>query len=247
MHGENITADPKDQKQALREKIWQRLTEAGVARFPGAFGRIPNFVGAEQAAQLASQLSAFKKARFIKANPDSPQFPLRVLALEAGKMIFMAVPKLRDEKPFIKLDPARLRVHPMRAATIKGAFRYGEPVSPAEMPSIDLVITGCVAVTREGHRLGKGGGYSELEYALLREYGLVSTETPVITTVHPFQLVPEIPCEPHDLSVDFILTPEEIITPKSPPPKPAGIFWDLLPEEKLRQIPALKKLKENRV
>lgn len=245
MHEENITADLKGQKQTLREKIWQRLTEAGVARFPGAFGRIPNFVGAEQAAQLAGQLSVFKKARFIKANPDSPQFPLRVLALEAGKVIFMAVPKLREERPFIKLDPARLRVHPMRAATIKGAFRYGEPVSLEEMPPIDLVITGCVAVTREGHRLGKGGGYSELEYALLREYSLVSDQTPVITTVHPLQLVPEIPWEPHDLSVDLIVTPEEIITPKNPLPKPPGIFWDLLSEEKLHKIPVLQKLKES--
>ncbi len=247
MHEENITADLKDQKQILREKIWQRLTEAGVARFPGAFGRIPNFVGAEQAAQRASQLAVFNKARFIKANPDSPQFPLRVLALEAGKVIFMAVPKLREEKPFIRLDPAKLRVHPMRAATIKGAFRYGEPVSPEEMPPIDLVITGCVAVNHKGHRLGKGGGYSELEYALLREYGLVSEQTPVITTVHPLQLVPEIPREPHDLSVDFIVTPEKSISPEDPPPKPPKIFWDLLPEEKLRKIPVLQKLKAGRV
>lgn len=199
------------EKQKLREEIWELLAEAGVVRFPGAFGRIPNFVGAEEAAHLASNLSEFRQACFIKVNPDSPQFPLRVRALEAGKVLFMAVPKLRGEKPFIRLDPRKLRVHPMRAATIKGAFRYGEPVGLDEMPPIDLVVTGCVAISREGVRLGKGGGYSDLEYTLLRERGLVTEETPVLTTVHPLQIVERVPREPHDLLVDIIVTPTEVL------------------------------------
>jgi hypothetical protein len=37
-------------KQAVRELAWTRLREAGAARFPGARGRIPNFIGAEAAA-----------------------------------------------------------------------------------------------------------------------------------------------------------------------------------------------------
>jgi len=201
----------KEDKQKLREKIWERLAKAGAARFPGAFGRIPNFVGAEEAARLASTLLEFKKARYVKANPDSPQFPLRVRVLEEGKVLFMAVPKLRGKKPFIRLDPKKLRVHPMRAATIKGAFRYGEPVGLDEVPPIDLIITGCVAVNAEGARLGKGGGYSDREYALLREKGLITPETPVLTTVHPLQIVEKIPVEPHDLFCHIMVTPEEIL------------------------------------
>ena len=40
-------------KQAIRERIWSLFTERGVARFPGAVGRIPNFIGAEAAAEFA--------------------------------------------------------------------------------------------------------------------------------------------------------------------------------------------------
>ncbi len=230
-------------KKALREKVWQRLAEAGVARFPGAFGRIPNFVGAEEAAEKASQLETFQKARYIKANPDSPQFPLRVKALALGKVVFMAVPKLRAEKPFLKLDPQNLRVHPMRAATIKGAFKYGCPVSPEEMPTIDLVITGCVAVTEEGDRLGKGGGFADLELAILKEFGRLPDEAPIITTVHPLQIVPEVPTAEQDFTVDIIVTPEKIIHAKGPKRRPRGIIWEILPEEKLRSIPVLRRLK----
>ena len=46
-------------KQAVRERVWRRLEEAGAARFPGAWGRIPNFTGAEAAAdRLASSPTA---------------------------------------------------------------------------------------------------------------------------------------------------------------------------------------------
>lgn len=237
-----MVTDPPKIKKQLREKIWQILSEEGVARFPGAYGRIPNFVGAEEAAERAASLPEFRKARFIKANPDSPQFPLRVLALAQGKVLFMAVPKLKSEKPFIKLDPQDLRVHPMRAATIKGAFKYGQPVSLEEIPPLDLVITGCVGVTREGARLGKGGGYSELELALLKEAHLLSEDVPIITTVNPLQIVDEIPLEEHDFTVDVIVTPAEVIRTTGPKRRPCGILWERLDKSRLSQIPILQKM-----
>ena len=241
---EDKIADIKAQKKALREEIWRLLTEKRVARFPGAFGRIPNFVGAEEAAQRAAELKEFQEARYIKANPDSPQFPLRVLALSQGKTLFIAVPKLKAPKPFLKLDPSHLKVHPMRAATIKGAFKYGEPVSPEEMPVIDLVITGCVAVTKRGDRLGKGGGYSELELALLTETDRLRPETPILTTVHPLQIVEKIPCEEHDFTLDTIVTPQETIRVEGPRRRPKGILWSYLSEEKIKAIPVLQKIKK---
>ena len=41
---------------------------------------------------------------------------------------------------------------------------------------MDLVVCGSVAVNRSGVRLGKGGGYADLELALLVEPGLVSNQ-----------------------------------------------------------------------
>ena len=38
-------------KADLRQERWRALSAAGAARFPGTLGRIPNFVGAEDAAR----------------------------------------------------------------------------------------------------------------------------------------------------------------------------------------------------
>ena len=48
-----------------------------------------------------------------------------------------------------------------------------------------LVCGSSVAVNRQGARVGKGGGFSDLEFALLVEAGLIGTNTIVATTVHP--------------------------------------------------------------
>ncbi len=81
----------------------------------------------------------------------------------------MAVPRLRSDKPFIELDPKRLKCSPYAASSIKGAAQYGRPVTLDEVKKIDLVVCGSVAVNRQGARVGKGGGYSDLEFALLTE------------------------------------------------------------------------------
>jgi 5-formyltetrahydrofolate cyclo-ligase len=125
-------------KNEIREKIWRTLEKEGVALFPGARGRIPNFKGAEMAARLLSALPEWKRAKDIKANPDSPQRPVRYLALSSGKTIYMAVPRLREKKCFIKLDPSKISPKKFHeASSIKGAFRYGIPVHPKEIPQID--------------------------------------------------------------------------------------------------------------
>nr|HID12850.1 5-formyltetrahydrofolate cyclo-ligase [Anaerolineae bacterium] len=233
-----------DDKQALREQIWALLEERGAARFPGAPGRIPNFEGAERAARLLTTLEVWQRARVIKANPDSPQRPARQRALAAGKVVYMAVPRLRKERCFVELDPARLRESDLReASSIKGAFRLGRLVRIEEMRPVDLVLAGSVAVNRRGARVGKGGGYSDLEYALAREAGLLSPDTPVVTTVHPLQIVEsEIPMTRHDIPVDFIVTPDEVIETHTPFSRPAGIYWDDLEPEKIARIPVLRRL-----
>lgn len=110
-------------KPELREHTWRLLEIHRAARFPGAKGRIPNFVGAERAALALQALPIWRQARVIKVNPDAPQIPVRRMALHEGKTVYMAVPKLREEKCFIELDPARLGKNLAKAATIKGVAR----------------------------------------------------------------------------------------------------------------------------
>jgi len=232
--------DIKEEKQRLRQHIWELMEKLNIARFPRpVYGRIPNFAGAEKAAEKVLFLREWKQAHVIKANPDSPQRPIREYALREGKIVIMATPRLRQG--FLLLDPKNIPSNKLRfTSTIKGAFRHGRPVRLTEIPRVDLVVTGCVAVDRRGNRLGKGGGYAEIEYAILREIGALDEKTPVLTTIHDVQLVDHVPREKHDLTVDIIITPTKTIRVEPRPPKPTGIYWDLLGDKK--ELPIIKEL-----
>ena len=157
----------------------------------------------------------------------------------------MAVPRLRQEKCFLLLDPRRMNAAPAAAASIRGAAKWGRPIRPEHVPPIDLVVAGSVAVTRDGARVGKGGGYSDLEFALGREFGFVRDETPVLTTVHRHQVVEEeIPMTPHDVPVDWIVTPEQAIEVRGRRPKPTGILEAFLDPEKRAAIPVLARRRD---
>jgi 5-formyltetrahydrofolate cyclo-ligase len=222
------------------------MRQAGVARFPGADGRIPNFVGAEAAAEQLRGTREWQKAQRVKANPDSPQLPVRQRALEDGKTVFMAAPRLAAEKPFLALDPMLLPVPPRRAASITGASRYGRPVEVADLQTVDLVISGCVAASSDGARLGKGGGFSDLEYALAWEAGLIGPSTVIATTVHDVQVLDpgRIPLTEHDFRLDLVVTPHELIRCRRAGRRAAAtIRWNELTEEKIRSIPLLSRLR----
>ena len=219
------------------------MDREGVSRFPGADGRIPNFAGAKLAAQKLAGNRLWKRARVVKANPDSPQTHARRQALEEGKVLVMAVPRLRDQHPFRLLDPRRLSAKQVReAATIKGMLRHGKVVALEELPEIDFVLCGSVAVNLSGARIGKGGGFSDLEYGLLIEEGLIDDHTVVATTVHPIQILREhLPVIDHDLPVDMIATPRAVIEVERQYGRPRGILWDHLQPPQIHEIPILER------
>lgn len=234
-------------KQELRETVWRLLEVHRAARFPGAKGRIPNFIGAERSALVLGSLAVWKRARVVKINPDAPQMPVRRMALREGKIVYMAVPRLRVEACFIELDPARLGRDSLKAATIKGAERYGRHVRVEEVCPVDLIVCGSVAVNGNGVRVGKGGGFSDLEFGLLSEAGKVTRRTPIVTTVHPLQIVPyETEMLPHDIPLDWIATPEGPLRCAASYAKPRGIYWEFLEEDKIGAVPVLAQLRSAR-
>jgi 5-formyltetrahydrofolate cyclo-ligase len=231
------------QKQRVRERVWSLLVESGEALFPGARGRIPNFRGAARAAETLAATPEWRAAKVVKCNPDAPQRPVRLRALREGKVLYMAVPRLAKKKCFWKLDPRRLDRNDLAAAaTIRGASRLAKPVGPFELPHVDLIVAGSVAVNRKGARIGKGGGYSDLEFAIGREAGAIDGKTVVATTIHPLQLLDEhLPVTAHDFFLGLIATPEEIIRPRRRR-QPTGVLRDHLSQEHWRNIPALRGL-----
>jgi 5-formyltetrahydrofolate cyclo-ligase len=84
---------------------------------------------------------------------------------------------------------------------------------------------------------------------MLREIGLVDEDTLVVAAVHDVQVLSEERSSEsviadHDTIVDYVVTPTRTIDVEDAPPKPEGIYWDLLDESEIREIPPLKTLWE---
>jgi len=197
-------------KEDIRMRIWRLMEEKGIATFPKPiFQRIPNFIGAEEAAQKLRELREYKAAKVVFCNPDSPQRPVREIALKDDKTVVMATPRLK--KGFLQLDPRTIpKDRISEASTIYGAFKYGRSIEPSKV-KIDLFVAGSVAVSLDGGRLGKGKGYSDQEYAIFKSAGSLSPETIVVTTVHDVQIVKKIPRDEWDVPVNIIITSSKVI------------------------------------
>ena len=229
-------------KQRIREQVWRLMEQKGVSRFPKPiWGRIPNFAGAEDAADRLQALPIFTDACVVKVNPDAPQKPVREHVLRQGKTLLVPTPRLR--KGFLLINPTEsVSMDVAYAAMIRGASKYGKTVGLSDLPKVDLIVAGSVAISRSGARVGKGGGYSEIEYGILRELQLVDDRTPIVTTVHELQIVEHVPTGKHDLTVDEIVTPVRIINTGRTEHRPQGIFWDKVTQETLQEIPILRDL-----
>ncbi|XP_019152319.1 PREDICTED: 5-formyltetrahydrofolate cyclo-ligase-like protein COG0212 [Ipomoea nil] len=243
--------DPKAWKWVIRKRIWDLMEAQNIAQFPRpVHHRIPNFVGASLAADKLSELDAFKAANCVKVNPDTPQKQVRFLTLNGGKTLLTPQPRLRTGF-FSVLESHMLSPGTIKeACTSAGVAKYGRPIGLDEKIRVDLIVIGSVAVDpRTGARLGKGEGFAELEYGMLRYMGAIDDSTPIVTSVHDQQLVDDIPVEKlliHDVPVDIICTPTQVIFTNTTIPKPQGIYWEKLSPEKLSQVRILRELK-NRI
>jgi 5-formyltetrahydrofolate cyclo-ligase len=234
-------------KTAVRNRVWERLVATGVNVGP-AFDRIPNFAGADVAAQRLSELDAWKQARVVKCNPDPPQIPVRLRALYDGKLLFAPVPYLTKGFPYLRIDPEKLAAKGVdfeTAATAQGFLQHGDQVGFEDMPKLDFCVVGCVAVARSGGRTGKGAGFADLEQGIFRELGLVDPTTPIATTVHSSQVVDdsEVVMESHDSALAYIATELELIETQTRFRQPAGVAWDKVRPDQFADIPFLSGLR----
>ena len=238
-------------KWTIRKRIWDLMESKDIARPPRpVHHRIPNFVGADKAADRLQRLDVFQAARIIKVNPDTPQRAVRQWVLQSGKILLTPQPRLRTG--FFSLlssntIPAGIPL--ADCTTSLGVAKYGTPVTLQEQYTVDLVIVGSTAVCPEtGARVGKGEGFAELEWGILSLQGnLDPATTLVVTTVHDEQVILDMPrgqLTQHDVPVDIIVTPTRTIHVPNRAPKPNGVFWDLLSPQKLAQIRVLQQLKQ---
>lgn len=83
-----------------------------------------------------------------------------------------------------------------------GAFGIHEPLDTWPRVSPDLLLVPLLAFDGRGHRLGYGGGFYDRTLALLN--------VPAIGIAYAGQEVASLPDEPHDRTLDMILTEQGI-------------------------------------
>ncbi len=227
-------------KQSARQAIWDRLKNENLAAFPfPPHGRIPNFKGAKDAAIRLFEEPEWRDAELIKVNPDSPQKYVRAEALRRGIKVYVPTPRLTSG--FLKLDPLNIPFDAINdASQMSKVGDWADPVRLNELPQLDAIVTGCVAVTCDGRRAGKGKGYSDIEFAMLRELG--HEAVPVATTVNDVQIVNSFPIESNDLPLTVISTPTRTYRIENPPTAPTAIEWKRLSEQDMKDMPVLREL-----
>ncbi len=239
------------EKSALRERVWKELKRVAKpdARFHLDFGEfIPDFHGSEKCIEKIAGMNLYKNSKLIMITPDNNLEKLRERCILDSKTYIMPTHGIR--RGFLKLS--REIVPPDKedfSSTLDGSERLGVPITLKEIQgsSIDFMVTGASIVNTEGVRYGKGHGYFDLEFAMLREIGSINEKTPIIAAVHDCQVTTdEFPVSPNDTIIDMIITPTRFISIKSKYKKPMGIDWEKLPRDMLEAIPPLQELKKMR-
>ena len=124
--------------------------------------------------------------------------------------LFLACWQL-NKKTYIPYFNAETQVYVMAEITsetemVKGHYGIAEPKHPKIFPTeeIEFFIVPGVAFDKTGKRLGRGGGYYDRLLANFQGH--------LTAVAFEFQLVENVPTEPHDQSMHAIVTEKQIIS-----------------------------------
>jgi len=199
-------------RERLRRRIWHLMEEAGVLTFPlEVFGRVPNFIGAEQAAELLAQQPEFERAKVVFVSPDHVLRRVRELVLERGKVLAVSLPQRLARRTKQALLQITERRAVKAAADIDNFLRYGQPLSSP----VDLAVLSSVVVDRLGNRLTPRREFGDREWQMLVDNGFVHEGTKVATIAHPLQFADDLVkwITDEDVKAHLIVTPQEVIRP----------------------------------
>ncbi|MBC7194573.1 MAG: 5-formyltetrahydrofolate cyclo-ligase [Caldisericia bacterium] len=197
-------------KEEIRNFVWKRMEEEGITDFPKpVFGRIPNFKFSDKTCEKLRNLDEYRNAKVIFVAPDSPIRRAREIILEDGKILVVALPHIKD------IVEIHERNNIKDAVKISGFEKYGKPLKS----KIDIMIEGSVAVDLKGNRIGKGKGYGDKEYEILKNGGFLNKNLKIITIVHELQVFEDFSdlMSEKDIKVDIIITNKRIIYVKKVP------------------------------
>ena len=178
----------QEEKRALRATL-RRLAQT----LPDTYRRKAD---AAIAAHLLA-MPAYREAEtvfcFVGTGWEIDTRPILADALAAGKTLCVplctgpGIMELRQITSLSQLSP--------------GAYRLPEP--PADAPAVavdavELAVLPCMGCNHLGHRLGRGGGYYDRFLSAYRSAAVLVCRERLIRE--------EIPLEPHDLPIPWVLT-----------------------------------------
>ena len=124
---------------------------------------------------------------------EAPSAPIVAGALAAGKpLLWPRVTRAHG------IEIAAAAAHELRRDA-SGMLAPPQSAPPEALREEDLLLVPGVAFTREGARLGRGGGHYDRLLAASRGTS--------IGLAFDVQLVDDLPLEPHDRGVDLVVTP----------------------------------------
>jgi 5-formyltetrahydrofolate cyclo-ligase len=183
----------QESKALLREKLKKIRDQVDPALAEAASQGIWN---------ILCRLPEFHKAKGIGAFASTPAeintYPILEGILELGKNLYL--PKVVKDKTHF--DYYQVQNFKNLSA---GSFGILEPsgTHPADWGEIDLALVPGLAFDLKGHRLGFGKGYYDRVLPLLKKSALT------VGLGYSFQMVEQVPAEPHDLTLKAVLSEKE--------------------------------------
>lgn len=236
-------------KRSLRVQTWRKIQEnnCGIG-LNAIFNRIPGFVDSDKAVALLAGTEEFKKSQTIKVSIDRALQGAKLQALLDSKTLFL--PGTRDSTAlYLRVDVPddATEERKKEILNVQDVQQNRTSISLDDKVTLDMIIIGSVLVSRDGYRIGRGNGFTDLDIGLLIEVGAITKDTIIATIVHDLQVVDNLPTslfQKYDTPVDLIATPTEVIRVANRLPRPEGLFWELLSQRRLKIIPVLQILKE---
>lgn len=243
-----VSNGPELTKLSFRLQTWDKLESMDQVVFPRPCKyRIPRFKGENEAVEKLAQLEAFQAAKVVKVNLDKAHERVRLEVIQSGKSLIAGTPGLKEAVFLLMRPPMEANKLANRMAASRIGIRHlGSALDFTSGIKADLVVLGSVAVDKKGHRIGKGEGFTDLEYALLSKLGIIEPEAVIATVVHDLQVYEEFPenlFKPWDVPVDIIITPTQVIQIEKKLPRPV-LTWNLLSSRRVNDIPIIKQLME---
>ena len=248
---EHQTNERTMEKSEVRNRVWEEFRKVARpdARFHWDFNNfIADFEGSDEATRRTRELEIYNDTNYVFSTPDNSLTTFRAQCIRDEKDLLVSTSGI--SRGFFLLPKRSVpRDKVLYASTLDGLDYVGQHVTLEDIQEkgpIELLVTGSSAITTDGIRFGKGHGWFDIEWGLFTEVGVVTPETKIVTIVHESQVVSDIqiPTQPYDVPIDFIVTPTRVIETTSPVQKPHGIHWELLEQGMVESIAPLQELQQ---